>query len=171
MYGSPSGANKKKHARDISPTKGQEWFVDIAVSKFELGSSFSVLIFLGDAPIDSSTWKMATNLAGSLFISTPPYERKGAKLMTHSEIALKQALDAAKLSDTSEKGVVDYLTKNLQWRVQKTDGTVVDTFDCPSLKITVKVEDVAYPTSDYSFPSYGNPVEHPEVTKGKVGGD
>jgi tyrosinase len=170
LYGSQSGANSKKHARDIYPTKTQEWFVDIAVSKFELGSSFSVLIFLGDAPTDSSTWTTATNLAGSLFISTPPYQRKGAKLTTHGEIALKQALETAHLSDTSEAGVIDYLTKNLQWRVQKTDGTVVDTSTCLSLKINAKVEDVTYPTSEYGFPSYGNPVEHPEVTEGKAGG-
>jgi tyrosinase len=148
--------------------KTQEWFVNIAVNKFDLGSSFIVLIFLGDVPADSSTWKIAS--VGTLFVSTPPYYKKGARLTTHGEVALKEALKAANLSDHTEAGVIDYLTKNLQWKVQKTEGTVVHTSACSSLKISVHVEDVTYPTSEYGLPSYGNPVKHPEITKGKAGG-
>ena len=171
LYGSSRGANVRKHARDIPSMTTQEWFVNIAVSKFDLNSSFLVLVFLGDAPADSSTWMMAPNLAGSLFVSVPPYQRTGqAKLMIYGEVALKEALQAANLPDSSEAGVIGYLTNNLQWRIQKTDGTVVDNTACPSLNVSVQVEDVTYPANDSDFPTYSNAVEHPEITQGKAGG-
>jgi tyrosinase len=50
------------------------------------------------------------------------------------------------------------------------DGTVVNLSNCPSLQIKVQAEEVTPAENDYSFPTYGTPTTHPEITKGKVGG-
>jgi hypothetical protein len=54
-------------------------------------------------------------------------------------------------------------------REQKIDGTIVDLSSCPSLKIRVQDEEVTPPEDEHSFPIYGNPTAHPEITEGKPG--
>lgn len=159
-----NGVASRKHTRDVTPAKGTEWFVNIAVDKFNLASSFVILIFLGDVPADSTTWVVAS--IGAVLVSTPPYKRPNAHVITHGEIALKDGL-AERVISASD--VQDYITKNLQWKVQMADGSVVDTKTCNSLKITVSSKDVTYPSTPYGFPTYGNPTDHPDITQGKAG--
>lgn len=97
-----------------------EWFVDIQVAKSELRNSSVVFIFLGDPPADTSTWKGASNLVGSLFVSVPPnYSMGDNKRYTHGEVPLKEALAKVSLPDYSEATVAAYLKNYLEWRIQK----------------------------------------------------
>lgn len=123
LYG-PSGpqrkAARKKHSRDISVAKEKEWFVKIAINKKDLELSALVLIFLGDPPTDSSTYKGAENLAGSLTVFVPPNGLPdNYKSKTHGEVSLQAILEKAALPDYSEATVVAYLTKHLQWKIQR----------------------------------------------------
>lgn len=174
LYGPSSGSHlRRTHPRDLSTatTKTKEWFVRISVDKFELDTSFIILLFLGSPAADTSTWKGASNLAGSLYVSLPPSHRKEkGHMTTHGEVPLKEALHDAGLADYSEKSVVGYLKGNLQWRVQRTDGRVVDTVECESLRIEVRNEEVVPAGDEFGFPRYGAPTSHPEITKGKAGG-
>jgi tyrosinase len=118
----PSGAysRRKRHPRDMSSTKQYEWFVNIQVAKSELQESFVIFILLGDPPADTSTWKGASNLAGSLFVSVPPnYSMGDNKRYTYSEVPLKEALAKISLPDSSEATVAAYLKEHLKWRIQK----------------------------------------------------
>lgn len=118
----PSGAysRRKRHPRDLSSTKQHEWFVNIQVAKSELQSSSIVFIFDGAPPADTTTWKGASNLIGSLFVPMPPnYPMGDNKRYTHGEVPLKEALSKAALSDYSQAAVGSYLKMNLQWSIQK----------------------------------------------------
>jgi tyrosinase len=117
----PSGAysRRKRHARDLSSSQQYEWFVNIEVSKSELQSSSMVLLFNGAPPTDTTTWRGASNLIGSLFVPMPPNHSMGSEMRyTHGELPLKEALAKGGLSDSSKEAVITYLTNNLEWRVQ-----------------------------------------------------
>jgi tyrosinase len=118
----PSGASSrhKRHPRDMSSTKQSEWFVKMQVAKPDLRNSSVIFIFLGDPPAETSTWKGAGNLAGSLFVSVPPnYLMGDNKRYTYGEVPLKEALAKASLPDPSEATVVAYLKEYLEWRIQR----------------------------------------------------
>ncbi len=109
----------KRHPRDMSSTKQYEWFVNIQVTKSELPSSSMVFIFIGAPPADTTAWKGASNLAGSLFVSVPPNHSMGDdKRYTHGEVPLKEALAKVALSDYSQATIAAYLKENLEWRIQ-----------------------------------------------------
>jgi len=118
----PSGAysRRKRHPRDMSSTTQIEWFVNIQVAKSEMGNSSVVFVFLEEPPADTSTWKGASNLAGSLFVSVPSnYSMGDNKYYTYGEVPLKEALSKAPLPDYSEATVAAYLQEHLEWRIQK----------------------------------------------------
>ena len=118
----PSGAysRRKRHPRDMSSTKQQEWFVNIQVAKSELRNSSIIFIFFGEPPADTSIWKGASNLAGSLFVYVPPnYSMGDSKRYTYGEVALKKALSKVSLPDSSKVSVASYLKEHLEWRIQK----------------------------------------------------
>jgi tyrosinase len=120
LYAPKSGTHRKRHPRDLTATKEQEWFVNIAIDKQDLRTIGSVLvmIFVGDAPTDTGAYKGASNLAGSLTAFVPPSSSSPHESYTYGEISLKDALEKAALSDYSEATVVAYLTQHLNWKVQ-----------------------------------------------------
>ena len=71
------------------------------------------------------------------------------------------------------KGMIfPYPRRNL-YRTDKkpqVDGTVMGLSSCPSLEIKVQDEEVMPAENEHSFPTYGSPTAHPEITEGKVGG-
>jgi tyrosinase len=118
MYG-PSSENRDLQARHFTSSL-KEWFVDISVDMYELSEQFIVWIFLGDVPADSDSWRYSTNLIGSLVVFTPSEikQKKGVST-AYGEVALQDALKRAGLPNLDDATVVEYLTKNLQWKVQK----------------------------------------------------
>jgi tyrosinase len=188
----PSGSysRRKRHPRDMLSNTQYEWFVNIQVAKSDLRNSSVIFIFLGDPPADTSVWKGTSNLVGSLFVSVPSnYSMRDNKRYTYGEVPLKEALSKVSLPDNSEATVAAYLKENLEWRIQRVciflysrlnlhradkilqvDGTVMDILNCPSLQISVQDEEVSPAENKHSFPTYGTPTVHPEITEGKVGG-
>lgn len=74
----------------------------------------------------------------------------------------------------STNGTYLAIVKDMEFNVAdqklQVDGKVVDLSDCPSLQIKVQSDEVTQADDIYGFPSYGNPKEYPEITKGKEGG-
>ncbi len=54
--------------------------------------------------------------------------------------------------------------------MSQVDGMVVNLSNCPNLKIQVQDEEVTMAENEFSFPTYGGPTAHPEITEGKLGG-
>ena len=145
-----------------------EWFVGTAVDRYALGRSFNIFVFLGSPPNDITTYATASNLAGLSAIFAPIKQPGSLPVsLSYDEVALQKSLDALNIdpNDTAQ-----YLKENLEWVVVITNGTVVPNDCIPSLKIWVQEETVTPAKDECSFPTYGKPKIHTDITQGKPGG-
>jgi tyrosinase len=109
------------------PNRGlYDWTARIECKKFELSSSYSVLIFLGDVPADVKDWQVSPNYVGShyAFVNSAAEEcancRDQADLIVEGFVHLNQAIvKHSGLHSLEPDSVVPYLSKNLHWRVLK----------------------------------------------------
>ncbi|KAG9009285.1 hypothetical protein FRB90_008450 [Tulasnella sp. 427] len=156
-------------------TEYNDWAVRIRVNKYQLKGSFSVLIFLGDIPEDSKAWMSSPSYVGAhrVFGSVLYGEAESDEPNAIAEgfVQLNQAIaERSGLASFDAKEVVPYLKSNLGWRVQKSNRSVVDIGDVPSLQIIV----IATPMKMNDGQGYpepcGDPKHHHEVTDGKPGG-
>ena len=112
---------------DSPPNRGLwEWTARIEFKKYELGTSFSVLIFLGQVPQDPQDWRVSQNYVGGTHAFVNSVAAFCANCSNQQDVVqegfvhLNHAI--AKLSGLGslEPNVVEpYLTDALQWRVQK----------------------------------------------------
>ncbi|MCJ1464037.1 hypothetical protein MMC07_002647 [Pseudocyphellaria aurata] len=169
----PSPIKKRgKAAAQYPNAADRQWFVNIQVDQSAFSSSFFVHFFLGSVPVSPETWSFAPTLVGSHCVLAPssPNSRSSTAL-SYGRIPLTHSLLSSTeiLSLDSDK-VVPFLTRELSWRVQKTDGCVIDLGDVPSLRLYVAEQEVRQRAGADEFPVYGPPVAYRSVTKGKQGG-
>lgn len=108
-----------------------EWTARIECQKFELGCSYSVIIFLGQVPDNPKEWKTSPNFVGAhnAFVNNAigdsSYHERDA--VTEGFVHLDRAiLRHSGLRTLDPDVVVPYLTKNLNWRVLKVKNTLDD---------------------------------------------
>jgi len=153
---------------------GYDWTIRVHCKKYELGgSSFQILIFLGEPPADPEQWFASPNYVASHAIFARSGYRSCSNCMEHEDNLIESILHLnSKIEELAEFGispfhpdiVKPYLTKQLHWRVLKVDGTVVDVSDLPSLEI-IPVHRALDPDG-----TVDNPVLLPEITHGRPGG-
>lgn len=108
-----------------------EWTANVEVNKYALGSSFTVHLFLGDVPPDSSSWELASNRAGSLGIfaghplTARPPEGQPVSGTVPLTWALMGLVRSGELPSLNPEDAEAYLKHALQLRVVVNDGTVV----------------------------------------------
>jgi hypothetical protein len=100
-----------------------EWTTRIHAKKYELGGSFSVLIFLGEVSKDDpSTWHTSPAFVGSHHILVSGMDNpQGDRADSVSEGFVHLNTVIAKrsgLSSFEPSGVVPYLKENLNWRIE-----------------------------------------------------
>ncbi|KZV89647.1 hypothetical protein EXIGLDRAFT_650015 [Exidia glandulosa HHB12029] len=116
-----------------------EWSVHVVSKEHELGQSYTVLFFLGAVPESIEDWRSSDSLLG-LHVS---HTRTGDVPEEHdhqieSFIPLQRALKRKSgLPALTSDLVVPYLRNSLRWRVQKSDGDVVDNAKLTSLKVVI----------------------------------
>lgn len=102
-----------------------DWFVRIRAKAASLGSSFTVLIFLGAPPASEADWRTADNLVGVHieFVNSDPDRCSNclvnADVVTEGFVELTRVLKARGVYTHPEADIEHYLAENLQWRVQK----------------------------------------------------
>lgn len=103
-----------------------DWTARIEFKKYELGCSFSVLLFLGEVPSDPNDWQVSSNYVGAhhAFVNTAAAQCANcvdqADVIEEGFVHLNQAiLKHSGLNSLEPNVVLPYLTKALQWRVQK----------------------------------------------------
>ncbi|KAF8655955.1 hypothetical protein AX16_002861 [Volvariella volvacea WC 439] len=158
-----------------------DWSVRVHCKRFEVGGSFSVLLFLGEVPNGSEVpatpeeWYYASNLAGSfdVFANSEANEcgncrdREDIPIEGHVYInrAILKQHNGNSLDPTT---VVPLLEAKLNWVVLKVGGGIVE---LPSLEVVVQATPLTFPVpSEGAIPSAGEPVSYPEVTRGRSGG-
>jgi tyrosinase len=169
----------------------REWTVRIRCKKFEVGGNFSVLLFLKDSedpedpevpdvpplPANPNKWFFAPTFIGAFdtFVNDTPEEctncQEHAQDIISGFVHINESITKNRYAGTLDPVVVEpFLTKRLNWRVLKADGTEVDI----SSSFTSLVVDVmATPLTrrvGVPFPEAGEPVIFDGITRGKPGG-
>ena len=112
---------------DAPPNRGVwDWTARIEFKKYELGSSFSVLLFLGPVPPNPEEWHVSPNYVGGqhAFVNSAAGHcancRNQADLVQEGFVHLNNAIAQHSGLGSLEPDVVEpYLMDALKWRVQK----------------------------------------------------
>ncbi|KAI0270057.1 tyrosinase [Gloeopeniophorella convolvens] len=158
------------------PNSIQDWTVRIRFKKYELGTSFAVLIFLGEVPTDAAQWRTSPNFVGShhAFVNGAADQCANCRNQADVESEGFVHIDAAiaRLSNlrSFEPGVISpYLKKNLYWRIQAADRTSVEVDRLPSLEVTVSSTQLTQ-EPNANFPAAGRPHYYHDITHDLPGG-
>ncbi|KAH9889909.1 tyrosinase [Cubamyces lactineus] len=153
-----------------------EWTARIHVKKYEVGGSFSVLLFLGAVPENPADWRTSPNYVGGhhAFVNSVPQRcancRGQADLVIEGFVHLNEAIATHSNLHSFEPEVVrPYLTRELHWRVQKVNGVVVELENVPSLEVVVLATHLSLSPGE-PFPIPGETVHHHDITRGRQGG-
>ena len=99
-----------------------DWTARVEFKQHELGTSFSVLIFLGQVPENPREWRVSPNFVGAhhAFVHRAAANRNQQDLVVEGFVHLNQGIAKHSGLASLEPSVVEpYLTNNLNWRVQK----------------------------------------------------
>ena len=103
-----------------------EWTARVEFKKYELSTSFSVLIFLGQVPSNSREWRVCHNFVGAhhAFVNSAASMCANCTdqhdIVVEGFIHLNNAIVQHSGLGSLEPNVVEpYLTNNLNWKVQK----------------------------------------------------
>jgi len=150
-----------------------EWTARIEAKKYELGTSYSVLLFLGEVPQDSRQWRTSPHFVGAhhAFVNSAAGHcancRNQTDILIEGFVHLNNAIVKHSSINSFEADViVPYLTRNLHWRVIKMDGTAAE---LQSLEVTVIATPVSFPPGAM-FPVAGEPHRYNRITYGQPGG-
>lgn len=136
-----------------------------------ISSSFFIHFFLGSIPVSPQTWSFAPTLVASHSVLAPssPISRSGS-VTSYGQIPLTHALlSSPEISRLEPDIVVPFLTRELSWRIQKLDGSVVDAENVPSLRLYVAGQQVRQCDRADEFPVYGPVIAYRSITRGKGG--
>ena len=168
-----------------------DWTVRIEYKMHEVGTSFYVLIFLGEVPENPEDWHTSPSFAGSAFAFVNKAAKRCANCTNNRDIVLEEFVHIdnaiASLSElrSLEPDVVEpYLTKALKWKVLKvlvyylfldacsfylsiqSNGEPVE---LKSLEVSVLAVPLSYPPGA-KFPVPGEPRLCNGITQGRPGG-
>jgi len=149
-----------------------DWTCRIEFKKYELGSSFAVLIFLGEVPDDPSEWRGSPSYVGAHYAFVNSQAEACANCRSQKDVVIEGFvhLNTAIISkagpDLRPEVVEPYLKHHLKWRVQKADGEAAH---LKSLEVTVYETPISYPPGS-TLPVYGKPVLRNGITHGHDGG-
>ncbi|KAJ6619317.1 photo-regulated tyrosinase [Mycena sp. CBHHK59/15] len=161
---------------DSEERKIWDWTARIQVKKYEVGGSFSVLLFLGAVPDDPKQWRTSPNFVGAhhAFVNSVPERCANCRTNRDAEVEgfvhLNEGIAEHSGLGSLEPHVVEpYLKQNLHWRVQKAGGQAVDLPSVPSLEVTVFATPLSLPPGS-AFPVPGERHHHRGITHGRPGG-
>ncbi|KAI0176329.1 Di-copper centre-containing protein [Hypoxylon sp. FL1284] len=143
----------------------REWIANVRVSKHAMGGSFSIHLFVGEAPSDPTSWPVASNLIGTLGV----FAHKGKHRMASGRkiagtipmtSALMQMASLGEVASLHEEDVVPFLKSNLVFRVSLADGRTADPRDIDGLCISIVSSMVRAPDSETRLADWGEVESH-----------
>jgi len=97
-----------------------EWTARIQSGQYELGSTYSVILFLGPVPDNPREWEVSPNFAGSHYVLANRDGGGRGDVLVEGFIPLDRAIvKHSGLNSLDPDVVVPYLTRDLSWRVLK----------------------------------------------------
>ena len=155
-----------------------QWTIQVQAQRYGASSSFTLYFFMGDAPIDASSWATTSNLIGSytqLVPSGPEQMFPGGvpNTIQHGAVSLTHTLAAGVarglVKDLTPTSVVPILRQHMTWRAKSHNGTVLDMDHIAGLKISVWSRTMQPITSVRRRPIYGSFKQHLGITHNRSG--
>ena len=168
-----------------------DWTVRVEFKKYELGTSFSVLIFIGQVPENPQELRVCPNYVGGhhAFVNSAASSCANCNnqqdLVVEGFVHLNHAIVQRSGLGSLEPNVVEpYLTHNLHWKVQKVFSSSLLIFanacsllsqmngeaaELQSLEVVVIATPLSYPPGAI-FPVPGQAHRHHRITHGRNGG-
>ena len=160
------GPNAPKRRRDLKDRRAldtktnYQYFVNIKFDSTQLTNPVQIHFFIGPVLPNSASWATAPNLLGTF----PAFSHTDN--IQVGQVAITDALgNARQILNLSPEKVIPFLNKNLNYRVENADGTVLDNSAVPGLKIAIVGQTVEPPASADKFPAYGPFIEYAEATQ------
>lgn len=146
--------------------KRVEWLATITFDESEIDGSFTVWVYIGDAPAGSGEQFL---ISKNLVDGCSSFSNKmKARSVISGTVPLTKALTVKGVT-LNPRSAATYLKDNFHWRVMK--GTEqVDITKLPSLKVQVNAADVEYYDDPSKLPVYGEWKTYYEPTAAKRGG-
>jgi tyrosinase len=179
LFHSRGGPAHTPHTPGHGGNEGQvvlhDYTARVHFKKYELGGSFSVLIFLGDVPNDPSQWRKCNAFVGAhhAFVNSAASQcgncKNQADIYSEGFVHLNSAIaKRSGLSSYEAEQVLPYLKDKLHWRIQAA-GKAVEVGKLPSLEVTVSQTPLTQEPGA-PFPTAGQPIYHHHITYGRPGG-
>ncbi|KIP02309.1 hypothetical protein PHLGIDRAFT_130799 [Phlebiopsis gigantea 11061_1 CR5-6] len=164
---------------DLSTPAYLDWTARVHVKKYEIGGSFSILLFVGEVPANPEEWHASPSFAGSYsgFVNSATEHcancrnQRAAGVVLEGFVHLNNAIKK-KVSSFAVDVVEPLLQEQLHWRILKVSGEVVDPSSVPSLEISVfhlDMDERPFPDPT-TLPTHGDPQFHHRITRGRPGG-
>ncbi|KAF2135447.1 uncharacterized protein K452DRAFT_323045 [Aplosporella prunicola CBS 121167] len=142
-----------------------DYVANVTLARGALGDSYAVEFALGNPTSDATTWSLDPGFVGSvaaLAVTGVQSDALSSDTVMLTQ-ALQSAFDSGELGSANEDDVLDYMKKNLRWRVLK-GNTVVPVEEVPHLKIDVLSTKVRPAKSESEFPAWvGDMTSHPDI--------
>jgi tyrosinase len=172
-YGYPAERGQS-HKKTSAPSNRPlyDWTAQIQADQYELGSSYSVIIFLGHVPDNPRDWEISPNYVGSHYAPVESVPEGGERrrdkgVIIEGFVHLNHAIAKhSGLHSFEPDVVVPYLTKNLDWRVLKSNGQPAK---LKSLEVTVHATPLSFPPGT-TLPVPGKSHRYDSITYGRDGG-
>lgn len=150
-----------------------DWTARVKVKKFEIGTSFSILFFLGSVPENPKEYLVSPNLVGAHHEFVNSSSERCANCKVQEDVVDEGfvhldggILDLGNLFTLDPDKVEPYLKKELHWRAVGLDSSPVE---IPSLEVTIFATPLSYPHGSL-FPIGGKARRHNTITHGRTGG-
>jgi Tyrosinase C-terminal domain len=164
---------------NLTPDNYRDWIANVTIEKYALNGSGRVVFFMGkeeDIPASSADWYTCAIYVGSftIFASNPNQvgcancqAQAQANVRIGGTVHLTKSLVRRRVP-LSGGEPVEYLTKNLHWRVTDVTDHIFPNESVPSLKVVVQ----SAPSSINNAGEHvcGPWTRHPEITRGRAGG-
>ncbi|KAG8919047.1 hypothetical protein FRC02_001965 [Tulasnella sp. 418] len=155
-----------------------EWSARVRCKVYALGSSYSVLVFIGPIPENKEDWRRSPSFVGmhAVYAGSREYERGSndnadeEDIVSEGYVHLNTALIESGIRSLLPEDVVPCLTSELGWRVQKVSGEVISLAQTSFLEIVVTSMIFECDADGGSRKPIGPPVDHHQCTTGRLGG-
>ncbi|KAF3905288.1 Tyrosinase [Orbilia brochopaga] len=162
----------KNAKRSIEARKTREWDANILIDQSELCGTFSVYLFLGNPPSNTSLWDSCKTKIGTLTLLGAPKKHKRSKIEA-AIVPLTPALKKQGIKGNDDELTL-HLKKNLVWRCWNVDaegvGREIPITNLTTLKVAVTETNVIIPIENNVKPVFGNVTLKTAVTEDKKGG-
>lgn len=145
-----------------------DWTARIECEKYELGQSYTVIVFLGEVPKDPMDWLICPQFVGAhhAIVDSGSGGNRGP-VLEEGFVHLSTAIaERSHLGSLEPSAVEPYLKRNLNWRVQKKDESAAQ---LNSLEVCIFATRMIHPP-DSDFPVPAEKRRFGAITHGRQGG-